>query len=106
MASCRGPADRNLDGHLRSELDRLLSSIGDAVQALLQEEYQELWEDVVCCKPPWTAADLLQVLKKHWSSTFQVRRYGGQACIDACLICRDGCRSAHTISFNNLGENC
>eukprot|EP00775_Hariotina_reticulata_P013422 gene13422-13550_t len=41
------------------------------VTRLLQQEYEELWLDVVCRKPPWNDNAFLHVLSKHWRSTLQ-----------------------------------
>ncbi len=54
-------------------LQRLVPELSDVVAAVLQEEYEELWLDVVCEKPPWDWAALLHLLHKHWRSTFKQR---------------------------------
>ena len=53
------------------QLQRLVPELSDVVAAVLKEEYEELWLDVVCEKPPWDWAALLHLLHKHWRSTFK-----------------------------------
>ncbi|WIA37324.1 hypothetical protein OEZ86_014259 [Tetradesmus obliquus] len=50
---------------------RLRRELADKVEAVLREEFEEVWLDVVCRKPPWSDGDFLAVLHKHWRSAMQ-----------------------------------
>lgn len=40
------------------------------VETEMRAAYDELWDKIVYIKPPWTLADLLQLLDKHWIAVF------------------------------------
>jgi len=40
------------------------------VETEMRAAYEQLWETIVFIKPPWTLADLLQLLDKHWIAVF------------------------------------
>ncbi|GMH40676.1 hypothetical protein BSKO_08580 [Bryopsis sp. KO-2023] len=46
----------------------LVTGISPFLKHLLQLEYGDMWSDIVLIKPPWTCADLLRVMAKHWNS--------------------------------------
>jgi hypothetical protein len=54
-------------------LTQLRRALTDRVVEMFEQEYEELWLDVVCRRPPWDDMAFLQVLNKHWRSTLQVR---------------------------------
>lgn len=56
--------------HCLTQLRRALTG---RVMEMFQQEYEELWLDVVCRRPPWNDTAFLHVLNKHWRSTLQVR---------------------------------
>jgi hypothetical protein len=55
---------------------RLRLGLADKVECILRREFEEVWLDVVCRKPPWKDGDFLHVLHKHWRSALQVRLGG------------------------------
>lgn len=40
------------------------------VETEMRAAYEDLWDKIVFIKPPWTLADLLQLLDKHWIAVF------------------------------------
>lgn len=68
-----------------SFLTFLRLSLSDQVLRWFQADHEELWLDVVVCKPPWSDVDFLQLLQHHWNSTIRVRglacRQMGQGCL-------------------------
>lgn len=40
------------------------------VETEMRAAYDDLWDKIVFIKPPWTLADLLQLLDKHWIAVF------------------------------------
>ncbi|KAJ7378137.1 RNA endoribonuclease [Desmophyllum pertusum] len=40
------------------------------VETEMRAAYEDLWDKIVFIKPPWTLADLLQLLNKHWIAVF------------------------------------
>ncbi|KAL9958438.1 hypothetical protein ACROYT_G035450 [Oculina patagonica] len=40
------------------------------VETEMRVAYDDLWDKIVFIKPPWTLADLLQLLDKHWITVF------------------------------------
>jgi hypothetical protein len=53
-------------------ITRLRLALADKVEGILRDEFEEMWLDVVCAKPPWSDEDFLYVLHKHWRSVLQV----------------------------------
>ncbi|XP_044218487.1 transcriptional protein SWT1 [Thunnus albacares] len=60
------------------DLSRSVSELEDCLQEVLSEvlevemkaAYEDLWQEIVYLKPPWTLKDILQCLKKHWIAVF------------------------------------
>jgi hypothetical protein len=63
-------------------LTRLRLALADKVEGILRDEFEEMWLDVVCAKPPWSDEDFLYVLHKHWRSVLQV---GGRSALGRVL---------------------
>ncbi|XP_015753138.1 PREDICTED: transcriptional protein SWT1-like [Acropora digitifera] len=40
------------------------------VETEMRAAYEDLWDKIVFIKPPWTLADLLKLLDKHWIAVF------------------------------------
>jgi hypothetical protein len=53
-------------------ITRLRLALTDKVEGIMQQEFEDMWLEVVCAKPPWTDQDFLYVLHKHWRSVLQV----------------------------------
>ncbi|KAG2449739.1 hypothetical protein HYH02_005265 [Chlamydomonas schloesseri] len=64
---------------LRSELYRLTRALAPVVRDIMVAEYEELWTGVLVKPPPWSGADLLEVLQRHMESVFAGRLGRGMA---------------------------
>jgi hypothetical protein len=59
-------------------ITQLRLALTGKVEGIMRGEFDEMWLDVVCAKPPWSDEDFLYVLHKHWRSVLQVgERYAG-----------------------------
>ncbi|XP_028260224.1 transcriptional protein SWT1 isoform X2 [Parambassis ranga] len=60
------------------DLKRCVSELEDCLQGVLSDVleremkavYEDIWQEIVYLKPPWTLQDILQCLKKHWIAVF------------------------------------
>lgn len=50
--------------------DTLLEFLSTPFQRLFQLQYQDLWEDFIARRPPWTVEDLFVLIDKHWNAVF------------------------------------
>eukprot|EP00198_Chlamydomonas_reinhardtii_P007900 XP_001697237.1 predicted protein [Chlamydomonas reinhardtii] len=64
---------------LRAELYRLTRALAPVVRDIMVAEYEELWTGVLVKPPPWSGADLLEVLQRHMESVFAGRLGRGMA---------------------------
>ncbi|KAG2428632.1 hypothetical protein HXX76_011339 [Chlamydomonas incerta] len=64
---------------LRAELYRLTLALAPVVRDIMVAEYEELWTGVLVKPPPWSDADLLEVLQRHMESVFAGRLGRGMA---------------------------
>jgi hypothetical protein len=87
----QGPAPSGQPGaHLNAsaadivaQLQRLVPELSDIVEAVLRDEYDDLWLNVVCEKPPWDWQKLVFLLHKHWRSTFKEHMaLAAENCVD------------------------
>lgn len=54
-----------------SELEDCLREVlSDVLEVEMKAAYEDLWQEIVYLKPPWTLKDVLQCLKKHWIAVF------------------------------------
>ncbi|KAM7409731.1 hypothetical protein PAMA_001293 [Pampus argenteus] len=54
-----------------SELEDCLREVlSDVLEVEMKAAYDDLWQEIVYLKPPWTLQDVLQCLKKHWIAVF------------------------------------
>jgi hypothetical protein len=72
-------------------ITRLRLALTDKVEGIMRGEFEDMWLDVVCAKPPWSDGDFLYVLRKHWRSVLQV---GGRSALQILprLPCCTGTR--------------
>ncbi|XP_062280523.1 transcriptional protein SWT1 isoform X1 [Scomber scombrus] len=54
-----------------SELEDCLREVlSDVLEVEMKAVYEDLWQEIIYVKPPWTLQNVLQCLKKHWIAVF------------------------------------
>ncbi|KAM4740100.1 transcriptional protein SWT1 isoform 1-T3 [Anableps anableps] len=63
-------AEWDLSGYLCELEDSLRDVLSEVLETEMKAAYDELWQEIVYIKPPWSLQDVLQCLKKHWIAVF------------------------------------
>ncbi|XP_061680430.1 transcriptional protein SWT1 [Syngnathoides biaculeatus] len=54
-----------------SEFEECLQGVlSNVLETEMKASYDDLWEEIVYLKPPWSLLDILHCLKKHWKAVF------------------------------------
>ncbi|XP_054913333.1 transcriptional protein SWT1 isoform X2 [Poeciliopsis prolifica] len=63
-------AEWDLSGYLCELEDSLRDVLSEVLETEMKAAYDELWQEIVYIKPPWSLQDVLQCFKKHWIAVF------------------------------------
>ncbi|XP_007550967.1 transcriptional protein SWT1 isoform X1 [Poecilia formosa] len=63
-------AEWDLSAYLCELEDSLRDVLSEVLETEMKAAYDELWQEIVYIKPPWSLQDVLQCFKKHWIAVF------------------------------------
>ncbi|XP_043985920.1 transcriptional protein SWT1 isoform X2 [Gambusia affinis] len=63
-------AEWDLSRYLCELEDSLRDVLSEVLETEMKAAYDELWQEIVFKKPPWSLQDVLQCFKKHWIAVF------------------------------------
>ncbi|XP_027884071.1 transcriptional protein SWT1 isoform X1 [Xiphophorus couchianus] len=63
-------AEWDLSRYLCELEDSLRDVLSEVLETEMKAAYDELWQEIVYIKPPWSLQDVLQCFKKHWIAVF------------------------------------